>query len=178
MRIRKGRHVAKRLIINFGFSPLDTSTSVPTFGEKGLMPTKGKGEPSCKSIEGSPTLAGVRCAEVSTTILWLRAGSRLVTPSYERLLRASLGLGRIRTDQEKKGKCHSSRPKTVQSQSKMETFKISDFYYNICNFRIHLWYHILALIPLDGTYEREKNKLGSLGALPRVEVGNLSLLMH
>ena len=28
--------------------------------------------------------------------------------SYERLLRAYLGLGRIRTDQEK---CHSSRPK-------------------------------------------------------------------
>lgn len=68
------------------------------------MPTKGKGEPSCKSIEGSPTLAGVHSAKVSTTILWLRAGSRLVTPgssSYERLLRASLGLGRIRTDQEK-----------------------------------------------------------------------------
>lgn len=32
---------------------------------------------------------------------------------------------------------------------------------------IHLWYRILALIPLDGAYERENQKLGSLGALPR-----------
>ncbi|KAK8583857.1 hypothetical protein V6N12_068113 [Hibiscus sabdariffa] len=54
-------------------SPLHTSTSVPTFGEIGVMPTKGKGEPSCKSIEGSPTLAGAHSAKVSTKILWLRA---------------------------------------------------------------------------------------------------------
>ncbi|KAK8692186.1 hypothetical protein V6N13_075661 [Hibiscus sabdariffa] len=46
------------------------------------MPTKGKGEPSCKSIEGSPTLAGAHSAKVSTKILWLRAGSRLVTPDF------------------------------------------------------------------------------------------------
>ncbi|KAK8491957.1 hypothetical protein V6N13_034953 [Hibiscus sabdariffa] len=63
-------------------SPLHTSTSVPTFGEIGVMPTKGKGEPSCKSIEGSPTLAGAHSAKVSTKILWLRAGSRLVTPDF------------------------------------------------------------------------------------------------
>lgn len=79
-RIRKGNNVAKRFIINFGIRPLHTSTSVPTFGEIGVMPTKGKGEPSCKSIEGSPTLAGVHSAKVSTKILLLRAGSRLVTP--------------------------------------------------------------------------------------------------
>ncbi|KAK8652178.1 hypothetical protein V6N13_061200 [Hibiscus sabdariffa] len=46
------------------------------------MPTKGKREPSCKSIEGSPTLAGAHSAKVSTKILWLRAGSRLVTPDF------------------------------------------------------------------------------------------------
>ncbi|KAK8560203.1 hypothetical protein V6N12_013003 [Hibiscus sabdariffa] len=63
-------------------SPLHTSSSVPTFGEIGVMPTKGKREPSCKSIEGSPTLAGAHSAKVSTKILWLRAGSRLVTPDF------------------------------------------------------------------------------------------------
>lgn len=61
-----GTHETKRFIINFGQSPLDTSTSVPTFGEIGGMPTKGKGEPSSKSSEGSPTLAGVHSAKVST----------------------------------------------------------------------------------------------------------------